>query len=113
MENATRGMLGGGPTSQYPRMQSQQIRGALPRAVTPVSSRYPQLLCVLAHFRRRDALRTAKISRATNDPMGAPPVRVNDAPMTQRFPRRYRSCARHLHHFKTTARIAPAAVRVR
>src|SRR3569833_2558058 len=28
--NATRGMLGGGPASQYPRTQSQQIRGALP-----------------------------------------------------------------------------------
>ena len=41
-------MLGGGPASQYPRTQSQQICGALPRTVTPVSSRYPQLLCVLA-----------------------------------------------------------------
>ena len=44
--NATRGMLGGGPTSQHPQMQSQQIRRPLPRAVTPLSSRYPQLLCV-------------------------------------------------------------------
>src|ERR1700674_1151398 len=50
--NATRGMLGGGPTSQHPRMRSQQIRGALPRTVTTLSSRYPQLLCVLAHFSR-------------------------------------------------------------
>jgi hypothetical protein len=33
-------------------MQSQQIRGALPRIVMPVSSRYPQLLCILAHFRK-------------------------------------------------------------
>jgi hypothetical protein len=48
--NATRGMLGGGPASQHPRMQSQQIRGVLPRTVTPVSLRYPQLLCVLARF---------------------------------------------------------------
>src|SRR5437764_5033294 len=31
--NATRGMLGGGPASQHPQLQSQQIRGALPRAV--------------------------------------------------------------------------------
>src|SRR3984885_13069053 len=46
--NATRGMLGGGPASQYPRIRSQQIREAMPRAVTPVSLRYPQLLCVLA-----------------------------------------------------------------
>src|ERR1700716_2984014 len=50
--NATRGMLGGGPASQHPRMQSQQIRGALPRTVTPLSSRYPQLLCVLERFCR-------------------------------------------------------------
>jgi len=48
--NATRGMLGGGPTSQHPRSQSQQIRGLLPRAVTLASSRYPQLLCVLDAF---------------------------------------------------------------
>jgi hypothetical protein len=31
-------------------MQSQQIRRPLPRTVTPVSLRYPQLLCVLADF---------------------------------------------------------------
>jgi hypothetical protein len=43
-------MLGGGPTSQHPRLQLQQIRGALPRAVTVPSSRYPQLLCVLIRF---------------------------------------------------------------
>jgi hypothetical protein len=48
--NATRGMLGGGPASQHPRMQSQQIRGALPRTVTALSLRYPQLICVLARF---------------------------------------------------------------
>jgi hypothetical protein len=48
--NATRGMLGGGPASQHPRMQSQQIRRPLPRTVTSLSSRYPQLLCVLADF---------------------------------------------------------------
>src|SRR3984885_4283495 len=53
--NATRGMLGGGPTSQHPRWQSQQIRRPLPRTVTLASSRYPQLLCVLAQLRRRDA----------------------------------------------------------
>ena len=32
--NATRGLLGGGPTSQHPRKQSQQIRRPLPRTVT-------------------------------------------------------------------------------
>jgi hypothetical protein len=33
-------------------MQSQQIRRPLPRTVTSLSLRYPQLLCVLAHFRK-------------------------------------------------------------
>jgi len=31
-------------------LQLQQIRGALPRAVTSPSSRYPQLLWFLMHF---------------------------------------------------------------
>jgi hypothetical protein len=31
-------------------MQSEQIRWLLPRTVTPVSLRYPQLLCVLGAF---------------------------------------------------------------
>src|SRR5437899_10883279 len=48
--NATRGMLGGGPASQHPQSQSQQIRGTLPRAVTSMSLRYPQLLCFLRAF---------------------------------------------------------------
>jgi hypothetical protein len=61
--NATRGMLGGGPASQHPRIRSQQIRGALPRTVTPVSSRYPQLLCVLTPFYPCDARSIAKIAR--------------------------------------------------
>jgi hypothetical protein len=43
-------MLGGGPASQHPQLQLQQIRGVLPRAVTSPSSRYPQLLCVLMFF---------------------------------------------------------------
>src|SRR5450631_1372290 len=43
-------MLGGGPASQHPQLQSQQIRGAMPRAVTSLSSRYPQLLCILMRF---------------------------------------------------------------
>jgi hypothetical protein len=43
-------MLGGGPASQHPQLQSQQIRGAMPRAVTLLSSRYPQLLWFLIRF---------------------------------------------------------------
>src|SRR3981081_187035 len=43
-------MLGGGPASQHPQLRSQQIRGAMPRAVTLRSSCYPQLLCILARF---------------------------------------------------------------
>src|SRR5882724_7371536 len=44
-------MLGGGPASQHPRYQTQQIRRRLPRAVTLQSSRYPQLLWVYGSFR--------------------------------------------------------------
>jgi hypothetical protein len=75
--NATRGMLGGGPTSQHPRMQSQQIREALPRAVMPVSWRYPQLLCVLARFFEKFA-RHAR-ARGVGRRLQRCPVRVNDA----------------------------------
>jgi|GEM_PF-2927054 hypothetical protein len=49
----TRGMLGGGPASQHPRMLIQQIRGPLPRAVTPPSSRYPQLKCIFDAISRK------------------------------------------------------------
>jgi len=42
-------------------MQSQQIRGVLPRTVTPVSLRYPQLLCVLACFHRAKRSAARKI----------------------------------------------------
>src|SRR6185437_9841162 len=42
LKRDTRGMLGGGPASQYPQQSTQQIRAALPRAVTPVTLRYPQ-----------------------------------------------------------------------
>jgi hypothetical protein len=48
-------MLGGGPASQHPRLQSQQIRGTLPRTVTLASLRYPQLLWILPWFCRHDA----------------------------------------------------------
>jgi hypothetical protein len=47
LKRDTRGMLGGGPASQKPRNVIEQIRRLLPRTVTPVSLRYPQLLCVL------------------------------------------------------------------
>jgi len=43
-------MLGGGPASQHPRRRTQQIRALLPRAVTSVSSRYPQLRCIFGWF---------------------------------------------------------------
>jgi hypothetical protein len=31
-------------------VSSEQIRGVLPHTVTPLSLRYPQLLCILARF---------------------------------------------------------------
>jgi hypothetical protein len=42
-------------------MQSQQIRRPLPRTVTSLSSRYPQLLCVLADFLARQSASHRKI----------------------------------------------------
>ena len=48
--NATRGLLGEGLASQQPQSSSEQIRARLPRAVMPVSLRYPQLLCIFGSF---------------------------------------------------------------
>jgi hypothetical protein len=89
-------------------MQSQQIRGVLPRTVTSVSLRYPQLLCVLKRFggifHRR---------RRRCDAIGPrlPPLRVNDAQCAGAFrvgPERVRGPPeRNLHQFKTTVRIDP------
>ena len=110
--NATRGMLGGGPASQHPQMQSQQIRGALPRAVTSVSLRYPQLLCVLTRFLERFHVSCPGKGRQ------APSSRVNAA--SSELTMRQTGAAHlhqsetgarrfgHLHQFKTTARIAPS-----
>ena len=89
--NATRGMLGGGSTSQHPRMQSQQIRAVKPRAVTPLSLRYPQLLCIFARFRTkfgRSASSDVSQRRETScDRSG--PGRVNKTPMpAMHLPRR-------------------------
>ena len=83
--NATRGMLGGGPTSQHPRMQSQQIRGVLPRTVTSVSARYPQLLCVLARFHAGGGGLRRKNLRAMNDHAARRLGRVNDPPTCRRI----------------------------
>ena len=46
---ATRGMLGGGPPSQHPQQRSEQIRRLLPRVVTTLPQRYPQLLCACCY----------------------------------------------------------------
>jgi hypothetical protein len=58
-------MLGGGPASQHPQYQLQQIRGALPRAVTSPSSRYPQVKCIFDRFflqiANRPAVRTSRV----------------------------------------------------
>ena len=66
--NATRGLLGEGLASQQPQSSSEQIRARLPRAVTPVSLCYPQLLCIFGH-----------LSAAPCIPRR--PVTVNSAPM--------------------------------
>jgi len=51
-------------------LQSQQIRGVLPRAVALQSSRYPQLLCVLMRFLVKNDVR---------DTISAARVMLNDA----------------------------------
>jgi hypothetical protein len=95
-------------------MQSQQIRGALPRTVTPVSLRYPQLLWVLTRFHRRDAVRVAK------DLRNAGAIAPSGLTMRQRGRRTLhrsgtagRQRRRAVHQFKTTVWIGAVAVRVR
>jgi hypothetical protein len=95
--NATRGMLGGGPASQHPRRQSQQIRRLLPRAVTRVSSRYPQLLWVLRLFWRCDQLAQAIFcARKPNLRTHTGSSRVNDAPTRRHVLYRMGTAARHV-----------------
>ena len=76
--NATRGMLGGGPASQHPRTQSQQIRRPVPHTVTSLSLRYPQLLCIFGAFSCLDALCAAKNRASLRSSRRLD--RVNDAP---------------------------------
>jgi hypothetical protein len=52
-------MLGGGPASQHPHAQTQQIRGAMPRAVTPLPSPYPQLYAFFMRFFSKAPVRRA------------------------------------------------------
>jgi len=106
-------------------MQSQQIRGVLPRTVTPVSSRYPQLLCVLARFlesfrssspgltwldpgnRSNRQSKMARRIKSGDDTvqtiaLPAPLGRVNDAATCRRILRRSGTAPGRLHDFKTT-----------
>jgi hypothetical protein len=65
--NATRGMLGGGPASQHPRMQSQQIRGALPVLSRACHRVIHSCYAFWSIFRRCEALRAEKILIHAND----------------------------------------------
>jgi hypothetical protein len=77
------------------------------RTVTPVSSRYPQLLCVLAGFHPcRCGLRRKKSPRAANHRTVRRLGTVNDAATCRRILHRSGTAAAYLHDFKTTARIA-------
>ncbi|HWX07997.1 MAG TPA: hypothetical protein VN065_19375, partial [Bradyrhizobium sp.] len=115
----TRGMLGGGPASQHPRMLIQQIRRPLPRAVTPPSSRYPQMKCIFDAISWKFPHRAAGDARAARrlapgdggierDPctMGGRLVRVNGAATRWRGLDRSGTDRALLHDFKTTAAIA-------
>jgi hypothetical protein len=95
-------------------MQSQQIRRPLPRTVTPVSSRYPQLLCVFecdfAKNLRAPPAMTHEVNSSTAD------ASASGLTMHQcggRQLRRSGTANAHLHDFKTTVWIAGSAVRVR
>jgi hypothetical protein len=59
----------------------QQIRGALPRTVTPLSSRYPQLLCIFGTISPSEwILRRKNRNRRERSHLSRGLVRVNDAP---------------------------------
>jgi hypothetical protein len=74
-------MLGGGPASQHPRSRSQQIRGALPRVVTALSSRYPQLLRLLMRFFTETRLvRAVGFARAVLDAVQAASTPLSHTP---------------------------------
>jgi hypothetical protein len=107
--NATRGMLGGGPTSQHPRNQSQQIRRPLPRAVTSLSLRYPQLLCVLVRFRTKFSASTASMRRASHRFARPAGLTSRQDRLCLRFvPKQKQAYSLLLHRFKTTLWIADA-----
>jgi hypothetical protein len=92
-------MLGGGPASQHPQSQSQQIRGLLPRVVTPVSLRYPQMLWFSGGFFAGAMRFRAKfLGRDVRMPVRVNNIRTRPAG---------RASADHcnFHQFKTTARI--------
>jgi hypothetical protein len=136
---SSQGLMDGNATPRHARRRAslatsstliQQIRGALPRAVTSLSLRYPQLICIFDAILRILARRTAphavfrarsSAGREFSDDVIKPPVlhfvRVNDAPMRGRgfaFIGNVRTARpRHLHQIKTTAGIARVSVRVR
>jgi hypothetical protein len=85
-------MLGGGPTSQHPQARSQQIRGALPRTVTSLSLRYPQLLWVLVRFCQGKPVRAALRE----------PQRLPDEAVTVNAPPTHLA---HLPRFETADRV--------
>ena len=103
--NATRGMLGGGPASQYPQIQSHQIRSALLHTAMPLSSRYPQLLRAFTGF-SPVVMRRAPQNRLTRPELRrSSGVRVNEVRRRRRFctdPEQANAARRPLHQFNTT-----------
>jgi hypothetical protein len=63
-------------------MRSQQIRGALPRTVTALSLRYPQLMCVFGRFSQNFRAMTP---RKTFPALRIACSGVNDAPTRRRI----------------------------
>jgi hypothetical protein len=100
MERDTRGMLGGGPASQKPRLTTKQIRGALAShchlGVIALSTDVCVLTGFLPKMRSRECFR-----RRTSHP-----ARGFRAPATRG--KANFILARGLHQFKTTTRFPRA-----
>jgi len=100
MERDTRGMLGGGPASQYPRLTTKQIRGALASHCHLGVIALSTDVCVLARFLPK--MRADECFSRRN----SHPARVFGGDATRRMANFV--LARRLHQFKTTTRFPRA-----
>jgi hypothetical protein len=100
MERDTRGMLGGGPASQYPRLTTKQIRGALASHCHLCVIALSTDVCVLTSFLTK--MRADECFGRCN----SHPARVFPARATRGMANFV--LASGLHQFKTTTRFPRA-----